>query len=167
LKIGSPQVDNEKESKMKKKILWLRTAGFTTAILYTDEFNRRVMLKNDPAKQSESVTDSSGSLANSSNSVGESRKTGSMAKLQNGKPAPSYFEIQSVLDDHGSDQGEALKFLTKIRDIAFDASNEKLAVALGRPTEEIEHVISGNETVDGDVLMKARGLAIQRGLETE
>jgi hypothetical protein len=53
----------------------------------------------------------------------------------------------------------------EIRDAAFDASNEKLALALGRPTEEIEQWASGNGLIDGDVVMKARALAIQRDLD--
>jgi hypothetical protein len=41
-----------------------------------------------------------------------------------------------------------------------------LALALGRPTEEIEEWTRGDGIIDGDVVMKARGLAMERGIET-
>lgn len=71
------------------------------------------------------------------------------------------------IDDRGTDQSEALQILTSIRDAAFDSSNEELALALGRPTEEIEEWFGGVGTIDGDVLQKARGLAIERGFHIE
>lgn len=72
-----------------------------------------------------------------------------------------------TIDDRGTDQSEALQILTTIRDGAFDGSNEKLALALGRPTEEIEEWIGGAGIIDGDVVQKARALAIERGLQIE
>jgi hypothetical protein len=74
-------------------------------------------------------------------------------------------EEQHQIDDLGTSQAEASHILKEIRDTAFDASNEKLALALGRPTDEIEQWTSGNGLIDGDVIMKARTLAIQRDLE--
>lgn len=71
-----------------------------------------------------------------------------------------------IIDDQGTDQVEALNILTHIRDAAFESSDEKLALALGRPTEEIEAWTRGAEIIDGDVIMKARGLAMERGVET-
>jgi hypothetical protein len=69
------------------------------------------------------------------------------------------------VDDQGTDQSEAINILKQIRDAAFDSDDQKLAIALGRPAEEIEAWTSGAEIVDGDVLMKARGLAIERGVQ--
>ena len=74
---------------------------------------------------------------------------------------------KAELDDQGTDQSEALQILKHIRDKAFDGSEEKLALALGRPTEEIADWTSGVKNIDGDVLMKARMLARERGLEVE
>jgi hypothetical protein len=54
-----------------------------------------------------------------------------------------------------------------VRDDAFEGSDEKLALALGRPIEEITGWLNGSEIIDGDVLIKARALAIQRGVEIE
>ena len=75
--------------------------------------------------------------------------------------------VEPAIDDQGTDQFAASQILKEIRDNAFDASDEKLALALGRPTEEIEQWTSGIGPIDGDVVMKARALAIQRGLEVE
>ena len=71
------------------------------------------------------------------------------------------------IDDRGTDQSEAAQILKNIRDEVFDSSDEKLALALGRPTEEIAEWTSGAGTIDGDVLMKARALALERGMEIE
>ena len=75
--------------------------------------------------------------------------------------------LDQEVDDKGTDQEEAKIILTKLRDQGFDADNEKLAVALGRTVEQVEAMISGAETIDDDVVMKARGIAIHRGIEIE
>jgi hypothetical protein len=72
-------------------------------------------------------------------------------------PVDEDYEI----DDRGTDQCEASEILRKIRDDAFDSSNEKLALALGRPTEEIEKWTSGEGTIDGDVVLKASVLTLK------
>jgi hypothetical protein len=72
-----------------------------------------------------------------------------------------------ALDDRGTDQEDASQILRSIRDGAFDGSDEKLALALGRPTEEIERWTTGSGTIDGDVILKARGLANLRGINIE
>lgn len=90
------------------------------------------------------------------------RKKNSKTGSGNGKhPTP---ESQTVADQ-GTEQSEAVNILKRIRDAAFDASNEKLALALGRPTEEIETWTTGAGVIDGDVIMKARQLAVLRGVE--
>ena len=76
-------------------------------------------------------------------------------------------EARHEIDDQGTDQIQASQILKQIRDDAFEASDEKLALALGRPTEEIEQWTHEGGLIDGDVVMKARALAIQRGLEVE
>ena len=75
--------------------------------------------------------------------------------------------LDQEVDDKGTDQEEARNILTTLRDQGFDADNEKLAVALGRTNEQVEAMISGAETIDDDVVMKARGIAIHRGIEVE
>lgn len=72
-----------------------------------------------------------------------------------------------IIDDQGTDQAAASNILKHIRDVAFESDDEKLALALGRPAEEIEEWTSGAGVIDGDVIMKARGLALNRGIEIE
>lgn len=72
-----------------------------------------------------------------------------------------------VVDDRGTHQDEAAKILLNLRDRAFEASDEKLALALGRPTEEIAAWNAGLEVIDDDVIMKARGIAFHRGVRVE
>jgi hypothetical protein len=72
-----------------------------------------------------------------------------------------------AVDDRGTSQDEARTLLKKLRDQGFDSSDEQLAVALGRPVEEVKGWIEGTEPVDDDVIMKARGIAQQRGIEIE
>ena len=74
---------------------------------------------------------------------------------------------ENVVDDRGTSQEKAARMLLKLRDRAFDASDEKLAVALGRPVEEIVGWNSGHELIDDDVVMKVRGIAMQRGVPIE
>ena len=76
------------------------------------------------------------------------------------------FPDQPV-DDRGTRQDEAAQMLLNLRDRAFEASNERLALALGRPTEEVAAWYAGEEVIDDDVVMKARGIAMNRGVQIE
>jgi hypothetical protein len=71
------------------------------------------------------------------------------------------------LDDQGTNQTEGRAIIKRLRDKAFDGDNEQLAVALGRPAKEVEGWTDGAEPVDDDVLMKARGIAQERGIDVE
>jgi hypothetical protein len=71
------------------------------------------------------------------------------------------------VDDQGTNQTEGRALLKRLRDAGFQGSDEQLAVALGRPLEEIEGWTGGAESVDDDVVMKARGIAKERGIEIE
>jgi len=73
----------------------------------------------------------------------------------------------SEVDEQGSEQFDALRLVRNLRDRAFDSSNEKLALALGRPLEEIETITDGGAIIDDDVIMKARGIAQERGVEVD
>ena len=78
-------------------------------------------------------------------------------------------ETQSggAVDDRGTNQQEGREILKRLRDNGFEASDEKLAVALGRPLEEVEAWTGGSDPVDDDVIMKARGIAKERGISIE
>lgn len=74
---------------------------------------------------------------------------------------------EQAVDDRGTSQSEGRALLRQLRDRGFDSSDEKLAVALGRPIEVVEAWTGGAEPVDDDVIMKARGIAKERGIEIE
>ena len=93
------------------------------------------------------------------------QQAASMSPIEKGRatvPADS-----QQLDDRGTVATDAIEVLRQLRDKAFDSSNEKLAVALGRPVAEIDEWLDGAATIDGDVLMKARSLANERGLDID
>jgi hypothetical protein len=71
------------------------------------------------------------------------------------------------VDDQGTTEAEGRALLKKLRDAGFAGSDEKLALALGRPVEEVESWTSGAGPVDDDVVIKARGIAEERGIEIE
>ena len=75
--------------------------------------------------------------------------------------------LDQQVDDKGTDQEQAQRMLTTLRDQGFDADNEQLAVALGRTAQQVQAMISGAETIDDDVVMKARGIALHRGIDLE
>jgi hypothetical protein len=70
-------------------------------------------------------------------------------------------------DDRGTDQLDALRILRNLRERAFESSDEKLALALGRPAEEIETLSRGTAVIDDDLVMKARRIARERGIEID
>jgi hypothetical protein len=75
--------------------------------------------------------------------------------------------MANQVDDQGTSEAEGRDLLKRLRDAGFDGSDEKLAVALGRPIEEVQGWMSSSEPVDDDVVMKARGIAEQRGITVE
>lgn len=161
---------------MKKQIFWLGTLGAAAGFLYVLGSTLRKQNGNGNAANGESGTESEPSAkrkrqtatrANVSNTKRANGRLASMAKVENGKPRLSEDEAQPAIDDQGTDQIEAAQILKDIRDNAFDSSNETLALALGRPTEEIDECTSGHGMIDGDLIMKARALAMQRGVEGE
>ena len=72
--------------------------------------------------------------------------------------------LDQQVDDKGTDQEEARRMLTALRDRGFEGDNEKLATALGRSIEQVQGWLDGTETIDDDVVMKARGIALNRGI---
>ncbi len=76
-------------------------------------------------------------------------------------------ENSKAVDDRGTDQAGGHGLLKKLRDQGFEANDEKFAVALGRPVEEVAAWMSGEEIVDDDIVMKARGIAKERNITLE
>ncbi len=73
----------------------------------------------------------------------------------------------NAVDDQGTTETEGRALLKQLRDAGFEASDEKLATALGRPLEEVRGWMRAAAPVDDDVVMKARGIAKERGIEIE
>ncbi len=73
----------------------------------------------------------------------------------------------NAVDDKGTTESEGRALLKHLRDAGFEGSDEKLALALGRPVEEVEGWMGAASAVDDDVVMKARGIAKERGIEIE
>jgi hypothetical protein len=61
-----------------------------------------------------------------------------------------------------SDSSEILELLQTLKTEVFDDSDEKLALAVGRPVEEIQAWFGGEEEIDEDAEMKINGLADER-----
>jgi hypothetical protein len=155
--------------KMKKKLLLLSSVGIAAGLLYALEssWRKRAAAGGESSGDSDSAENLGASTASRAiENDSATRQGASMARVENGKAEVPEGEDHQ-LDDHGTNQAGASHILKEIRDTAFDADNEKLALALGRPAEEIEEWTSGNGLIDGDVVMKARALAMQRGVEVE
>jgi len=75
--------------------------------------------------------------------------------------------LDQKVDDKGTDQEDAQHMIEALRDEGFDGDNEQVAKALGRTIEQVEDMIDGTETIDDDVVMKARGIALHRGIQIE
>ena len=75
--------------------------------------------------------------------------------------------LDQKVDDKGTDQKTAQHMLEALRDQGFDSDNEKFAKALGRTIQQVDGMIKGAETIDDDVVMKARGIALHRGITIE
>jgi hypothetical protein len=72
-----------------------------------------------------------------------------------------------ALDAQGMTADEGRALLSKLRDNGFHGDDAKLAQALGRPVEEVQAWLTGGTPVDDDLIMKARGLAQERGITIE
>ncbi len=61
----------------------------------------------------------------------------------------------------GNESSESLEVLRKLKTQVFESDDEKLALAMGRPVEEIKAWFGGEE-IDEDAQEKIHGLAQQR-----
>ncbi len=71
------------------------------------------------------------------------------------------------VDDRGTDAAGGIELLRRLRDNGFESDDEKFAVALGRPVKEVAAWMEGAEPPDDDIIMKARGIAQERGIEIQ
>jgi hypothetical protein len=142
---------------VKKKIALLSALGVAGGLLYALQSQHR--RNKGVSKKDTSTGGSNGQPAAKAGQSGKKQASSAMNTENAGTNG------EHGVDDHGTGQSEASQILRNIRDNAFEADDEKLALALGRPKEEIESWIGGNGLIDGDVVMKARTLAMQRGVE--
>ena len=75
--------------------------------------------------------------------------------------------LDQQVDDKGTDQEEAKRMLAALRDRGFEGDNKHFATALGRSIEQVQGWLDGTETIDDDVVMKAKGIALNRGISLE
>src|SRR5258705_13992957 len=80
-------------------------------------------------------------------------RAASMATIQDGLASVENEDSKPAIDDRGTNQSEAAQILQGIRDAAFDSSDEKLAIALGRASYEIAEWLNGEGNIDSDALM--------------
>ena len=66
-----------------------------------------------------------------------------------------------------TNETEGRSIVIKLRDRAFGGSDERFAVGLGHPVDEVRGWTSGSEPIDEDVLMKVRAIARLREVELD
>jgi hypothetical protein len=155
---------------MRKSVLLISGVGIGAGLLYalTRRSKQTGEDGNETGNGKRQLTQTSSNGANSQGQQAGANLSG-VDKGASMKPAYAGANkaIEPVIDDLGTNQHEAAEILKTVRDAAFDSDDEKLALALGRPVEEIEAWTSGDGTIDGDVVMKARNLAEKRGVEIQ
>ena len=151
---------------MKGKLILLSALGAAGGLLYALESQHRRNRSGSADKEGNNAGFAGNGRSDNARENGspQTKPAASMARIEPGA-ASIRDEGEYVIDDQGTNQSEASLILRHIRDNAFEANDEKLALALGRPTEEIEAWTSGRGLIDGDVILKARTLAMQRGVE--
>jgi len=153
---------------MKTKIALLSLLGAAGGLLYAleSQYKRNKSANADSGANNKRISGNGRSASANAGQKGSLQTTpaASMARFENADASVGN-EGEHVIDDKGTDQSEAAQILRHVRDHVFEANDEKLALALGRPTEEIEEWTSGGGLIDGDVILKARRLAILRGFE--
>ena len=74
---------------------------------------------------------------------------------------------KETVDDRGTGQAEAKLLLENMYAKGFESDIDKLSLALGRSVEELNAMLAGSESIDDDLVMKIRGIAINRGIAAE
>jgi len=95
----------------------------------------------------------------------KNRGGASMAPIDKGRASVSPEVSEPATDDRLTYQIEAAQILLAIRDSAFDSNDQKLALALGRSSEEIAEWLNAEGNIDSEALQKAKALATKRDVE--
>lgn len=75
------------------------------------------------------------------------------------------MDEKNIIDDLGTTEGKAKEIMSDLLFNGFDNDLEQLALALGRPQEELKDFLEGNQEIDNDLLMKMRGIAEEREIK--
>jgi len=74
---------------------------------------------------------------------------------------------EQALDDLGTREFQAKRILKNLFTKGFDADVNKLALALGMDSADLDDLMKGKGTIGEDLLMKMRGIAEERDIEIE
>lgn len=158
---------------MRKAAVALGTVGIGAGVLYLfalgrEKNSRKLRAMDGVEKVGESGVENQAPNSVTLGQISEATSDSKLPSMSSLSGGSSEAEEQSYeIDDRGTDQSKAVQILTRIKDEAFDSSDEKLALALGRPVDEIQAWTRGEQMIDSDVLMKARALSLVRGLTVE
>jgi hypothetical protein len=72
---------------------------------------------------------------------------------------------EDSVDDQGTGQVEARDMMNQLLNERFNGGLEHLSLVMGRPEDELQRFLSGEEPIDDDFVMKMRGIAKERGVE--
>jgi len=155
---------------MRKSALALTSVGIGAGVLYAIGRGRSKRRRSESTKLNAQVA----GLGKSETDTGVTERQAEKESSDKASSMAPQNDVESnltgsenfELDDRGTNQEDALQLLNKIKAEVFQSSDEKLALALGRPVEEINAWAAGEQTIDSDVLMKARALALERGINT-
>jgi hypothetical protein len=75
--------------------------------------------------------------------------------------------VEQAIDDRGNDQNHGREMLRNFINHGFNGNFETAAVALGWPQEKLRQHLSGEATVDDDLVMKMRGISKERSFDIE
>lgn len=72
---------------------------------------------------------------------------------------------EDAVDDQGTDQTAAREMMQQLMNERFGGGGiEHLALVMGRPQDELQRFLSGEQPIDDDFVMKMRGVARERGV---
>jgi hypothetical protein len=73
---------------------------------------------------------------------------------------------EDAVDNQGTGQPEARDMMHQLMNERFGGGGiEHLALVMGRPEDELQRFLTGEEPIDDDFVMKMRGVAKERGVD--
>lgn len=71
-------------------------------------------------------------------------------------------DVDETTNGNEINQEEERELLERLCEEVFSGNRKELAIALGRPDDEIDDLLSGEMSVDEDLMIKAHGLLQER-----